>query len=45
MPEAFQADTAGDYDQEHPDRWKSGEPRDLDLPFYGFEHVDLCTEH
>lgn len=45
MPEAFEADTEGDYDQEHPKRWKSGEPYDLDLPFYGFEHVDLCTEH
>ncbi len=45
MPEAFRADPEGDYGQEHPDRWKSGEPYDLVLPFYGFEHVDLCTEH
>jgi arylsulfatase A-like enzyme len=45
MPEAFAADTEGDYDQEHPDRWRPGKPYDLDLPFYGFEHVDLCTEH
>ncbi len=45
MPEAFKPDTEGDYGQEHPDRWKSGEPFALDLPFYGFEHVDLCTEH
>jgi arylsulfatase A-like enzyme len=35
----------GAYDQEHPARWKSGEPYDLDLPFYGFQHVDLCTSH
>ena len=35
----------GPYDQEHPDRWKPGEPYDLQLPFYGYEHVDLCTEH
>ena len=45
IPEAFEADSEGDYDQEHPDRWKPGEPYDMDLPFYGFEHVDLCTEH
>lgn len=45
MPEAFAADAGGDYGQEHPDRWRSGEPFDMDLPFYGFEHVDLCTEH
>ena len=35
----------GPYDQEHPDRWKPGKPYDLDLPFYGYDHVDLCTEH
>lgn len=35
----------GPYDQEHPDQWKSGEYHDLRLPFYGYEHVDLCTEH
>ena len=45
MPEAFQLDGTGDYRQEHPERWESGEPYDLSLPFYGFEHVDLCTEH
>ncbi len=45
MPEAFEQDAEGDYDQEHPDRWQPGKPYDLDLPFYGFEHVDLCTEH
>ena len=45
MPEAFAVDIEGDYRQEHPERWETGEPYDLDLPFYGFEHVDLCTEH
>ena len=45
MPEAFAADSEGDYLQEHPERWRPGEPYDLTLPFYGFEHVDLCTEH
>ena len=45
MPEAFSTDTTGNYAQEHPDTWKPGKPYDLDLPFYGFDHVDLCTEH
>ena len=45
MPEAFAADPEGDYRQEHPERWRPGKPYDLSLPFYGFEHVDLCTEH
>lgn len=45
IPEAFAADPDGDYDQEHPDRWRPGKPYGMDLPFYGFEHVDLCTDH
>ena len=45
MPEAFEADEKGNYGQEHPDTWNPGEPYEIDLPFYGFEHVDLCTEH
>lgn len=36
---------SGPYDQEHPIRWSSGRPFDMTLPFYGFEHVDLCTGH
>jgi len=35
----------GPYDQEHPHRWLSGQKFTLKLPFYGFEHVDLCTGH
>ncbi len=35
----------GPYDQERPARWKSGEFAPMTLPFYGFDHVDLCTEH
>src|SRR5437660_1012099 len=35
----------GPYDQEHPKRWQAGKDYDLALPFYGFEHVDLCTAH
>ncbi len=35
----------GPYDQEHPARWEPGRDFDMRLPFYGFEHVDLCTTH
>ncbi len=36
---------AGAYDQEHPKRWEAGQAFSMQLPFYGFEHVDLCTAH
>ena len=35
----------GPYDQEHPKRWEAGADLDMTHPFYGFEHVDLCTAH
>jgi arylsulfatase A-like enzyme len=35
----------GRYDQEHPARWQAGRDFPMRLPFYGFEHVDLCTAH
>ena len=35
----------GPYDQEHPKRWEAGHDFVMQLPFYGFEHVDLCTAH
>jgi arylsulfatase A-like enzyme len=35
----------GPYDQEHPTRWLPGRDFAMQLPFYGFEHVDLCTGH
>ncbi len=35
----------GPYDQEHPKRWGAGRDFPMQLPFYGFEHVDLCTAH
>jgi len=35
----------GPYDQEHPRRWEPGRDFAMTLPFYGFEHVDLCTAH
>jgi arylsulfatase A-like enzyme len=37
--------SGGAYDQEHPKRWEPGRDFDMELPFYGFEHVDLCTVH
>jgi arylsulfatase A-like enzyme len=35
----------GPYDQEHPKRWVPGQDFAMKLPFYGFDHVDLCTTH
>jgi arylsulfatase A-like enzyme len=35
----------GPYDQEHPKRWEAGHDFAMQLPFYGFDHVDLCTQH
>jgi arylsulfatase A-like enzyme len=35
----------GDYEQELPSRWSGTDPLKLHLPYYGFEHVDLCTGH
>ena len=35
----------GRYDQEQPASWQGDPDYRLDLPFYGFEHVDLCTGH
>ena len=35
----------GPYDQETPSRWSSGRDFNMRLPFYGFDHVDLCTGH
>lgn len=35
----------GPYDQELPSRWSAGRDFTMQLPFYGFEHVDLCTDH
>jgi arylsulfatase A-like enzyme len=35
----------GAYDQEHPAHWQAGRDFTMRLPFYGFDHVDLCTAH
>lgn len=34
----------GSYDEELPAKWKHGDAR-VTVPFYGFEHVDLCKGH
>jgi arylsulfatase A-like enzyme len=43
--EAHKSVFDGPYDQEHPKRWQAGHDFSLQVPFYGFEHVDLCTAH
>jgi arylsulfatase A-like enzyme len=43
--EAYKSAFDGSYDQEHPKRWEAGHDFSMQLPFYGFEHVDLCTGH
>jgi arylsulfatase A-like enzyme len=43
--EAHKSAFEGAYDQEHPKHWNAGHDFSMQLPFYGFEHVDLCTAH
>jgi hypothetical protein len=43
--EAHKSPFEGAYDQEHPKHWNAGHDFSMQLPFYGFEHVDLCTAH
>jgi arylsulfatase A-like enzyme len=43
--EAQKSTFEGAYDQEHPKRWRAGRDFTMQLPFYGFEQVDLCTAH
>ena len=35
----------GPYEQERLTRWRDEPDHDLSLPYYGFEHVDLCVQH
>ena len=35
----------GRYDQELRNKWAEDPDHDLDLPYYGFQHVDLCVGH
>jgi len=44
LSEAVRHDLAARYAQESPAFWAGADPR-LQLPFYGFEHVDLVTGH
>ena len=39
------SDEDGPVDAESPQGWRDDPGWDLHYPFYGFEHVDLCTEH
>lgn len=38
-------DAPGRYDQESGPLWDQDPARELDLPFYGFDHVDLVINH
>tara|TARA_A100001011_G_scaffold103415_3_gene109351 strand:- start:132214 stop:133797 length:1584 start_codon:yes stop_codon:yes gene_type:complete len=33
------------YENENPNFWRDKEEHGVITPFYGFQHVDLCTEH
>ena len=44
LKEAWRADGA-DYDNEVPERYETEEYVAFDLPYYGYEHVDMVTWH
>jgi arylsulfatase A-like enzyme len=44
VPEAWKADPSS-YSQEQPASYKSETPYEVDVPYYGFEHVDMVTGH
>tara|TARA_R110002096_G_scaffold309403_1_gene503890 strand:+ start:9510 stop:11066 length:1557 start_codon:yes stop_codon:yes gene_type:complete len=37
--------TGGDYDNENSVLWRERENHQVKTPYYGFDHVDLCTLH
>lgn len=39
------APEAGRYDQEYAERWRRDPGRTMELPYYGFEAVDLAIQH
>jgi arylsulfatase A-like enzyme len=44
--EAVRHDLAGpDYENESPSNWENDPDHDLTLPFYGFQHAEICTMH
>jgi arylsulfatase A-like enzyme len=45
LPLEARADHGGRYDQEWAPSWRADPSFDLDLPFYGFDAVDLTIEH
>lgn len=44
VPEAVEA-SEKDWMQEEPGNWKSGKPFQVKTPYYGFDHVDMVTQH
>lgn len=38
-------DDGGNYAQEEPDRYRDETPYALELPYYGYQHVDMVTDH
>jgi arylsulfatase A-like enzyme len=47
MPmQAFDWEMNGiEYENENPNFWRNNKDHKVKTPFYGFDHVDLCTEH
>ncbi len=43
--EAVRCHPGDDYGQELASRWNKDRPLQVQTPFYGFEHVQFCTEH
>jgi len=44
IQEAWQEDDC-EYDQEHPKRYRQDQRYDVSLPYYGFQFVDMVTDH
>jgi arylsulfatase A-like enzyme len=38
-------DDVGNYEQEEPDQYRDDMPYELQLPYYGYQHVDMVTDH
>lgn len=38
-------DDGGDYDEEMPERYAGADPYAIKLPYYGYDHVDMVTNH
>jgi len=45
IKEAWKADDEADYDQEDPSRYASPEFFKIRTPYYGYDHVDMVTNH